>query len=103
MGWLRKLYRVWLRDYFAGQVIAGILANEKNHNETSCHGVEMAYHLADEMMLARDKDHPPLEASCSRSTEEFDKAVEQAVIRRQVRILEGMYNPAREQEKEQGP
>ena len=43
-----------LRDYFAGQIIVGFLANNKTDYSSKLI-VEMAYGLADEMMKARGK------------------------------------------------
>jgi len=45
-----------LRDYFAGQALAGILA----HTQTKTNGFAIcraSYQLADEMMKARDEDN----------------------------------------------
>jgi len=41
-----------LRDYFAGQVIIGFLANNKT-DYSNRHIVELAYAMADEMMKER--------------------------------------------------
>ena len=43
-----------LRDYFAGQVIIGFLANNKT-DYSNRHIVELAYAMADEMMKERAK------------------------------------------------
>jgi hypothetical protein len=43
-----------LRDYFAGQVIVGFLANPKT-DYSSRLIVGLAYEMADEMMKAREK------------------------------------------------
>ena len=43
-----------LRDYFAGQIIVGFLANNKTDYSSKLI-VELAYELADSMMKARDK------------------------------------------------
>ena len=43
-----------LRDYFAGQIIIGFLANNKTDYSSKLI-VELAYELADSMMKARDK------------------------------------------------
>ena len=47
-----------LRDYFAGQAIAGILSNQKLIEDLE-HGheyVELAYYVADELLLKRQYD-----------------------------------------------
>jgi len=43
-----------LRDYFAGQVIVGFLANSKADYSSNLF-VKLAYEMADEMMKAREK------------------------------------------------
>ncbi len=43
-----------LRDYFAGQIIVGFLANNKTDYSSKLI-VEMAYGLADEMMKVRSE------------------------------------------------
>ena len=43
-----------LRDYFAGQIIVGFLANNKTDYSSKLI-VELAYELADAMMKARGK------------------------------------------------
>ena len=43
-----------LRDYFAGQIIVGFLANNKTDYSSKLI-VELAYELADAMMEAREK------------------------------------------------
>ena len=43
-----------LRDYFAGQIIVGFLANNKTDYSSKLI-VELAYELADSMMKAREK------------------------------------------------
>ena len=43
-----------LRDYFAGQIIIGFLANNKTDYSSKLI-VELAYELADAMMKVRDK------------------------------------------------
>ena len=43
-----------LRDYFAGQVIIGFLANNKT-DYSNRHIIELAYAMADEMMKERAK------------------------------------------------
>ena len=47
-------YGMDLRDYFAGQIINGFLANNKTDYSSKLI-VELAYELADAMMKARDK------------------------------------------------
>jgi hypothetical protein len=42
-----------LRDYFAGQVIVGFLANNKTDYSSNLI-VKLAYEMADEMMKARE-------------------------------------------------
>ena len=43
-----------LRDYFAGQVIVGFLANPSTDYSSNLF-VKLAYEMADEMMKAREK------------------------------------------------
>ena len=58
MGQVRSINEVEhgmdLRDYFAGQIIVGFLANNKTDYSSKLI-VELAYELADAMMKAREK------------------------------------------------
>jgi hypothetical protein len=58
MGQVRSIneveYGMDLRDYFAGQIIVGFLANNKTDYSSKLI-VELAYELADAMMKARKK------------------------------------------------
>jgi hypothetical protein len=51
---INPVFGMDLRDYFAGQVIIGLL-NEANSDFTDDAIAELAYSLADAMMKAREK------------------------------------------------
>jgi hypothetical protein len=44
-----------LRDYFAGKVVGGIIANSDTNNFCTVAVAELAYEMADAMMKAREQ------------------------------------------------